>query len=75
MLPSPDGVWPIKSGSSENDSLHLSSQTHSGRVAHAVPANYQGRQNVCSLDMLQMYTGQLLVLAGEWKVQREQFRC
>lgn len=60
MLPSPDGVWPIKSGSSGNDPLHLSSQAPSGRVAHAVPASYHRRQNVYLLNILQMYTGQLL---------------
>lgn len=66
MLPSPDGVWPIRSGSSENDPLHLSSQTLFLESDTCSASQLPGKAKcVCSLSMLQMYTEQLLVLAGK----------
>jgi len=42
-----------------------SPKIRSWRVALAVPGNYQGRQNTCSLNMLLMFAGQFLVPAGK----------
>lgn len=75
MLPSPDGVWPIKNRSSGNDPLHLSSQSTFWESGMCSTSQLPGKAKCLFIKHFADVYWSTSVLAGEWKVQRKQFRC